>query len=85
MDILLTQSQIAIKQLTETNIENLLSPKQLLVWQYLEKNEEVTPMDISKKTGVTRSTVTQVLVKLLDLKMVEKIGLGSTTRYRRLK
>ncbi|MEK7168613.1 MAG: Fic family protein [Patescibacteria group bacterium] len=82
LDILLTQSEIATKQLTETNIESMLSPKQLLVWNYLEKNNEVTPMEISKKTGVARPTVTQVLVKLLDLKMIEKIGQGSTTRYK---
>ncbi|MEK7472481.1 MAG: Fic family protein [Patescibacteria group bacterium] len=85
LDILFTQSEIAIKQLTETNIESVLSPKQLLVWDYLEKNDEVTPMEISKKAGVTRPTVTQVLVKLLDLKMIEKIGQGSATRYRKLK
>lgn len=85
LDILLTQSQIAIKQLTETNIESILSPKQLLVWNFLEKREEVTPLEISKQTGVTRPTVTQVLVKLLSLKMIKKIGQGSTTRYSKLK
>ena len=40
LDILFTQSEIAIKQLTETNIESVLSPKQLLAWDYLEKNDD---------------------------------------------
>jgi len=84
LDILLTQSQIAVQLLTQTNIESLLSPKQLLVWQYFEKVRETTPREISKETGVPRPTINQVLTRLLDLKMVERIGQGSTTRYRKV-
>ena len=83
LDILLVQSQMAMQLLTQTNIETLLSPKQLLVWNYLKKVSETTPREISKETGVPRPTINQVINKLLDLKMMERIGQGATTRYRK--
>ncbi len=84
LDICLTQSQMAMQLLTNTNIETLLSPKQLLVWNYLQKVAETTPREISKETGVPRPTINQVINKLLDLKMVSRIGQGATTRYRKV-
>ena len=84
LDIVLTQSQMATQLLTQTNIETILSPKQLLVWNYLEKIDETTPREMSNKTGVPRPTINQVINKLLDLKMIERIGQGSTTRYRKV-
>jgi Fic family protein len=83
LDILLKQSQMSIQLLTATNIETVLSPRQLLVWQYMENVSETTPKDISSVTGVPRPTINQVINKLLDLKMIERIGQGSTTRYRK--
>ncbi len=84
LDILHAQSKMAIHLLTQTNIESLLSPKQLLVWIYLEKVDQTTPRQISSETGVPRPTINQILNKLLNLKMVERIGQGATTRYRKI-
>jgi Fic family protein len=83
LKILLTQSQFAINLITEENIEVLLSPKQLVVWQYLQNIEEASPHDIAKHAHVARPTVNQVLNKLLNLKKIERIGEGSSTRYRK--
>ena len=83
LDILLKQSQMAAKLLTTTNIETILSPQQLLVWQYLEDVLEATPKEIVNATGVPRPTINQVINRLLDLKVVERIGQGATTRYRK--
>ena len=74
-NILLTQARQAI--------EKLLSPKQLLVWQYLLKVSEATPGEISKITKVARPTVSQALDTLLRFKKVERIGQGRTTRYKK--
>ncbi len=82
--IFLEQSQMAVELLSKENIEKLLSKKQLSVWQYLQEVEEATPGEIAKKTEVARPTVNQVLNKLLRLKKVERIGLGRSTRYRKL-
>lgn len=83
LDILIMQSQLAIQLLTQTNIETILSPKQLLVWNYMTNVAVATPREISNKTGVPRPTINQVINKLLDLKMIERIGQGATTRYQK--
>jgi Fic family protein len=81
--ILLQQAQMAIDLLSKENIEKLLSPKQLAVWEYLQQHE-ASPGEIAKATGVARRTVNQVVDKLLQLKKIERIGLGRTTRYKKL-
>lgn len=81
LDTLLTQSRLAIELLTTPNIENILSPTQLKVWHYLQTIDTTTPLAISKNTQVPRSTINQVLNKLMQLKLVERLGQGSTTRY----
>jgi len=83
LKVLLTQAEQAIELLSKENIEKLLSPKQLLVWQYLINVSEATPGEISKKTKVARPTVSQALDVLLKLKKIERIGQGRTTRYKK--
>jgi len=82
--IFLKQSKMAVELLSKENIEKLLSKKQLSVWQYLQGVDEATPGEIAKKAKVARPTVSQALDKLLRLKKVERIGLGRSTRYRKL-
>ena len=82
LNVSLTQSKEALALISKERIEKLLSPKQLLVWQYLLTIEEATPGEISKTTGVARPTVSQAIDTLLRLKKVERIGQGRTTRYR---
>ena len=83
LNVLLTQSKQAIELLSKENIDKLLSPKQLAVWQYLETVTEATPGEIAKNTKVARPTVSQAIGTLLRLKKVERIGQGRTTRYKR--
>jgi len=84
LTIFLKQSQMAVELLSKENIEKLLSKKQLAVWQYLQEVDEATPGEIAQKAKVARPTVNQALDKLLRLKKVERIGLGRSTRYRKL-
>ena len=81
LNMVYQQSKMAVALLSQENIEKLLSPKQLAVWQFLQTVGEITPGEISKKAKVARPTVNQVLDKLLRLKKSERIGLGRTTRY----
>jgi Fic family protein len=83
--ILLKQSQMAIDLINAENIENLLSPKQSAVWEYLQKVDDASPNEIAQHADVARPTVNQVLNKLLGLKKIERFGEGSATRYRRLR
>jgi Fic family protein len=83
LGILLKQSAMAITLLAGEDLEKLLSPRQLVVWRYLQNVAEATPGEIAKKVGVPRPTVSQVLQKLLRLQRVERLGAGRTTRYRK--
>lgn len=82
--VLLKQAQMAVDLLSKENIEKILSPKQLAVWQHLQTVDSATPGEIAKAANVARRTVNQALDKLLRLKKVERIGLGRTTRYKKL-
>jgi len=70
--------------LMKEDIEKILSPKQLAVWNYLQKVAEAGPAEIAEKTNVAGPTVYQALNKLIKLKKVERIGLGRSTRYRKM-
>jgi Fic family protein len=84
LGILLEQAKQAIALLSAEDIEKLLSPQQLKVWGYLGEVHEATPGRITEATGVARPTVSQVLTRLVGMKKVERIGMGRTTRYRKL-
>ncbi|MDO8269729.1 MAG: Fic family protein [Candidatus Levybacteria bacterium] len=83
-DIILEQSQMAVELLSKENIEKILSEKQLIVWQYIEKVKETNIRDILENTKVARPTVKQAVDALLKLKKVERIGLGRSARYRKI-
>jgi predicted HTH transcriptional regulator len=82
LEVTLHQSKSALDLFSEENVEKLLSPRQLEVWQYMQVAVEVTPRELSEKLGIPRPTINQVLVKLLDLKKIERLGLGRATRYK---
>ncbi len=83
-DVFLEQSKMAIKLLSKENVEKLLSLLQKKVWEYLQTVDEATPKQISKNTEVYRPTINQVLVKLIELNLIERIGQGRATRYRKV-
>ncbi|MFC1483160.1 Fic family protein [Candidatus Margulisiibacteriota bacterium] len=78
------QAIIAKELFQKDNIENILSPKQLLIWNYLQSVSEAAPSEIAKKTKVARPTVNQSIQKLLSLKKIEQLGEGRATRYRKI-
>jgi hypothetical protein len=75
---------MAIDLLSRENIEKLLSPKQLKVWEYFQQANEATPAQIAAATGIARPTLNQSLDKLLRLKKIERLGQGRATRYRKI-
>ena len=82
--MLLKQSRMAVELLSREQTDKLLSKQQQIIWQYIEKAHEATPLEIAKATGVPRPTVNQALTKLLKLKRIERLGVGRGTRYRRM-
>ena len=84
LSVVYKQSKLAVELLSKENIEKLLSPKQIAVWEYLQTVVEASPKDISQNAKVALPTVAQALGKLIQLKKVERIGLGRSTRYRKI-
>ncbi len=84
LDIFLEQSKRAVELLSKENVEKLLSPKQLAVWQYLNTVAEAAPAEIAVAAKVARPTINQAVDKLLRLRKIERIGLGRTTRYKKI-
>jgi len=82
LEVTLEQSRMALELFSEENVEKLLSPRQIEVWEYMQEVSEAAPRELSEQLGIPRPTINQVLNKLLDLKKIERLGLGRATRYR---
>ena len=48
----------------------------------MQSRPEVRPKELSEKLDIPRSTVNQVLNRLMRLKRIERLGLGRATRYK---
>ena len=82
LEIFLAQTKMANKLMTEESMEVLLTEKQLLVWNYILKNDMFTPKQIRENLTMPAPTVQQVLNKLLRMKKIERLGAGRGIRYR---
>jgi Fic family protein len=85
LDIVYAQSRMAVDLLSQEGIEQVLSSKQLAVWEYLQQVDEATAGAIAKMTKVARPTVNQALKKILRMGRIQRLGLGRGTRYRKSK
>ncbi|OGV96646.1 hypothetical protein A2W24_01640 [Microgenomates group bacterium RBG_16_45_19] len=84
LDVVLKQSTLALDLLSLENLEKILSPSQLKVWEYLKKFTEATPKELSEELEIPRPTINQVTDKLIDLKKIERLGQGRAVRYRKI-
>lgn len=82
--VLAEQAQIALVLISEEAIEDTLSPKQRVVWQYLTAVGEAAPLEIVKGTGVALGTVRQALNRLVVLQKIKRVGQGRGTKYLKL-
>ena len=82
LNILLKQTQMAIGLLSKESIENLLSGKQLAVWNYFNGHEIITPKELRDNLKIAGPTIMQILNKLLEMKKIERMGKGRATRYK---
>lgn len=82
--IVKAQADEAITLIEGDNIEALLSEKQLALWQWAQARNEPT---FSRKDAIEAlefpaRTVEAIVKKLLELKRLERIGEGRSTRYK---
>lgn len=74
----------AITLLEAEYLEDVLSKKQLEVWNYISSMADASAGDIAKHTNIARPTVNQALEKLLRLNKIKRIGQGRAVRYRKI-
>ena len=82
LETLLVQAKAAVNLLSGENVERLLSPLQLKVWQYFQQFKAAAPKELAEKLQIARPTVNQVLTRLLALKKIERLGQGRSSRYK---
>jgi Fic family protein len=85
LDVLIEQAERAKKLLNKNQPENILSPKQLEVWKMFTNTDTLSTKEISEKfeNKTPLITIKQALSRLVSLKLIIRIGLGRSTRYRR--
>ncbi len=83
IDVVLEQVEKALEILAENENEKLLSELQKKVYEMFKTNRELKVSEIHKKTKIPLPTVKQIVARLTELKLVEKIGQGRATRYKR--
>jgi Fic family protein len=84
LEIVRSQATDALALIQEDRIENLLSEKQLALWQWAQTRSEAA---FSRKDAIEvlkfpPRTVEASIKKLVELKQLERIGVGRGTRYR---
>ncbi|MBN2854161.1 Fic family protein [Patescibacteria group bacterium] len=82
LEIILEQVKLAVKLGDKERVEIFLSPKQLQVWQFIQEKRETTPREIRESLSMATATALQVLNKLVEIKKIERLGEGRSTRYR---
>jgi Fic family protein len=85
LDVLFEQALRARKLLDTNQPENILSPRQLSVWNLFKNSETLSVKEIDAKleNEVPLGTIKQAVARLVSLKLLDKIGLGKTTKYRK--
>lgn len=82
LEVIYQQAKTALSLFSAESFEKLLSPAQLKVWNYLQSIDEATPKELSETLNIPRSTIGQVLKKLLGLGKIERLGEGRGVRYK---
>jgi Fic family protein len=84
LTIVNTQAQKVIEIMNRDNFEQLLSEKQLTVWNYILSLDggEFSRKDVITATNIAAITVESIIKKFLNMDKITKLGQGRATRYR---
>jgi len=81
LNVLTTQSQQALRLLSEEPTEIFLSEFQRQVWIFANAHETFSRKEIIEATGLNPRTVDHSLRKLVDMNKIERFGEGRATQY----
>ncbi len=82
LKVVISQSQQALKLMTDEPTEVFLSELQLKVWEYANLVESFNRSEVVKATGLNPRTVDHTLRKLVEMNKIERFGQARATRYR---
>lgn len=82
LDITKQQVRKAISLSKTENIEMHLSEIQSKVWQTILAYTNISRQQIQKETGLSESTIKQVINKLIRMKKIERIGATRSVKYK---
>ena len=84
LGIVKAQADAALVIIQDDRIEDLLSEKQLALWQWAQQRNEPTfgRKDAIEALRFPARTVEATIKKLVDMKRLERLGQGRATRYR---
>lgn len=85
LDALIEQIRRAKEIMEEDQPEKLLSEKQLIIYQLFQA-DTLSVSEISKllKGSIPMATIKQALSRLVALKLLERVGMGRGSRYRKI-
>lgn len=81
-DVFLRQAREAQHLLESDQFEYLLSEKQLTFWQWAKAQKEFSRKTAIDALGYPSRTIEDITRKFVDMKKLERLGLGRGTRYR---
>ena len=86
LDVLIEQANRAKKIMEADQPEKLLSEKQSEIYRLFDTKDTLGVSEIDKtlKGRIPQVTIKQALSRLVELKLLERIGLGRGTRYKKL-
>lgn len=82
INIVHKQTVMAIDLLEKADPLLHLSPIQAKAWEYIKVNAEVSPRELANELDIPRPTINQVANRLLGMKLIMRIGMGRSVRYR---
>jgi len=82
LTILGGQAKLAIKLLEIEDPVLHLSLLQAKAWEYMQEKKEVSPRDLAEKLSIPRPTINQIANRLLQMKLMSRVGMGRSVRYR---
>jgi len=85
LDVLLVQARKSVELISAETPEKMLSEKQSIIFSLFKDSSELGVADIDSKLKhkVPQVTIKQALSRLVTLKLLERIGQGRGTRYRK--
>ena len=84
LDCVLTQTKQALKLLEGNDPIKLLSEIQKQVYDKFISDGELSVSEIQRATHISLGTVKQALSRLLERNLIERLGQGRATRYKKL-